>query len=203
MTFRPCRGRSLVGTDARSKETTMSDREPVAAENITAQYEDNRLQPADPGAVVPWEEARDRLAASDTYWLASVHPGGRPHVRPVLAVWVEGVLYSTSSPGARKARNLAENARCAVTASTDGIDLVIEGTASRVDDEATLQRVAEAYHSKYGWPVTVRDGAFDAPYAAPTAGPPPYQPYAVTPTVVLGLGTDGRFAPRSTRWRFS
>jgi hypothetical protein len=32
--------------------------------------------------------------------------------------------------------------------------------------------VAEAYAAKYEWPVTVRDGAFDAD-GAPTAGPPP------------------------------
>ncbi|MGH9244498.1 MAG: hypothetical protein ACRD29_09310 [Acidimicrobiales bacterium] len=48
----------------------------------------------------------------------------------------------------------------------------------------------------------MRDGAFDAPYGAPTAGPPPYQPYAVTPTVIFGFGTNDKFAPLSTRWRF-
>jgi nitroimidazol reductase NimA-like FMN-containing flavoprotein (pyridoxamine 5'-phosphate oxidase superfamily) len=180
----------------------MAEREPVSTENCTAQYEDNQLQPPDPGAVIPWGEARDRLAAADTYWFATVRPGGQPHVRPVLAVWVDGVLYSTTSPDARKGRNLAGNPSCSVTVSTDGIDLVVEGTAARVDDDATLQQVAEAYHSKYRWPVTVKDGAFDAPYGAPSAGPPPYQPYAITPTVVYGFGTNDHFAPRATRWRF-
>lgn len=181
----------------------MPDREPVAAVNITAQYEDRHLQPADRGAVIPWEEARERLASSDTYWYATTRPDGRPHVRPVLGVWVDGVLYTTSNPNARKARNLAGNPHCAVTASTDGIDLVVEGTGAKVEGEATLQGVFDAYQSKYAfWQITVRDGAFDAPDGAPTAGAPPYQPYAVTPTTIYGFGTDERFAPLSARWEF-
>jgi pyridoxine/pyridoxamine 5'-phosphate oxidase len=93
----------------------VSDRQPVAAVNITAQYEDHQLQPADRGAVIPWEEAREHLVTSDSYWFATTRPDGRPHVRPVLGVWVDGVLHTTSNPNARKARNLAGNPRCAVT----------------------------------------------------------------------------------------
>ena len=61
------------------------------------------------------------------------------------------------------------------TLGATGMDVVVEGVAARVDDDATLQRVAAAYDAKYGWPVTIVDGAFDAPYGAPTAGPPPYE----------------------------
>jgi hypothetical protein len=42
----------------------------------------------------------------------------------------------------------------------------------------------------------------DAPYGAPTAGPPPYEVYAVAPEVVYAFGVDDEHAPRSTRWRF-
>jgi len=31
---------------------------------------------------------------------------GHPHIRPVLAVWLDGRVYSTTSPKAVKARNL-------------------------------------------------------------------------------------------------
>lgn len=85
--------------------------------------------------------------------------------------------------------------------SADAVDVVLEGTAEKVDS-AHLQRVAHAYAWKYGWPPTVKDGAFDAPYGAPTAGPPPYEVYEITPTVVYGFGTDDEHAPRSTRWQF-
>jgi hypothetical protein len=112
-------------------------------------------------------------------------------------------LYTTSNASAQKVRNLAGNPRCTVTASTDGIDLVVEGAGAKVEDEATLQRVFDAYRSKYAfWQITMRDGAFDAPDGAPTAGAPPYQPYAVTPTTIYGFGTDEHFAPLSTRWEF-
>src|SRR6266542_4439090 len=49
----------------------------------------------------------------------------------------------------------------------------------RVSDEAKLHLVADAYASKYEWPLTVRDGAFFEEYGAPSAGSPPYDPYEI------------------------
>jgi pyridoxine/pyridoxamine 5'-phosphate oxidase len=180
----------------------MPEREPRSAENIANQYDDDTLQPSDPAAVIPWAEARDRLAEGRLYWWATTRPDGQPHVRPVFAVLVDGVLYSTTNRTAHKASNLAANPRFACTVTTDQIDFILEGTAAQVTDDTTLERVAEGYHSKYGWPVTVRAGAFHAPFGAPTAGPPPYQPYALTPEVIYGLGTTETYNLRSTRWRF-
>lgn len=113
---------------------------------------------------------------------------------------MDDTLLFSSNPTARKARDLEHDSHCAVTVRTDGLDLVVEGRAARVTDDVRLQRVADAYASKYEWPVTVRDGAYDAPYGAPTAGPAPYHLYEVTPSVVFGFGTDEELAPRSTRW---
>lgn len=155
-----------------------------------------------PTTPMPWSEARRRLADAQVYWLATTAADGRPHVRPVLGVWVDDSLHTTTSPAARKARNLAVNDHCSFSVSADGVDTVLEGTAARVVEADHLQRVADAYKAKYEWPPTVADGAFDAPYGAPTAGPPPYEIYAITPTVVYGFGTDEEHAPRSTRWRF-
>lgn len=170
----------------------MGNAEPRSADAIAA----------DATTALPSDEARTRLAETRFYWLATVQPSGRPHVRPVLAVWADGALHTTTSPAAKKGRNLGRDARCSIMTNTDGLHLVVEGSARKVDDEHTLQRVADAYRSKYEWPATVRDGAFDAPYGAPTAGPPPYEVYEVTPFVVFGFGTDETFAPRSTRWKF-
>ena len=55
----------------------------------------------------------------------------------------------------------------------DDMHIVIEGTASPVESTTALDPVAEAYRSKYNWPVTVVGGAFDAPYAAPAVAPSP------------------------------
>jgi Pyridoxamine 5'-phosphate oxidase len=181
------------------------ERMPLSAEAIAGS--DAVFQPGDDqmrsdGAVLPWGEARTVLTEARFYWLATVRPESTPHVRPVLAVWLGGSLFSTTNPTARKARNLELNQSCSVTARSDELDVVVEGVAARRTDRNTLEEVANIYRSKYGWPVTLRDGAFDAPYGAPTSGPPPYLVYEIAPSVVFGFGTDEAFGPRSTRWRF-
>ena len=55
---------------------------------------------------LPWEEASNRIDAARWFWLTTVHPSGRPHTRPVLAVWTGDFLYTTSSRSAQKGRNL-------------------------------------------------------------------------------------------------
>jgi nitroimidazol reductase NimA-like FMN-containing flavoprotein (pyridoxamine 5'-phosphate oxidase superfamily) len=146
-----------------------------------------------------WEQARQRLSEGGWYWLATTRPDGTPHVRPVLAVWVDDALYFVSNADTRKAKNLADFAACAITKAAEDMHLVVEGRAVKVRDDATLQLVADAYAAQQGWNVIVRDGAFVAD-GAPTAGPPPYDVYEVAPTTVYAFGTDERFSP--TRWRF-
>ena len=149
--------------------------------------------------LITWAEASRRLAEAHWYWLATVRPDGRPHVVPVLAVWLDGALHFSTGPASRKGRNLARDTRCVIAVDSDVLHLVVEGEAAKVSDRARLQRVSEAYASKYGWQVTVRDNALDGD-GAPTAGPPPYEVYEVTPTLAFGFGTDESLG--ATRWRF-
>jgi hypothetical protein len=51
--------------------------------------------------VIPWSEARPHLADTFTGWPATVHPASRLQIRPVLAVWVDGALHSTTNPDTR------------------------------------------------------------------------------------------------------
>jgi nitroimidazol reductase NimA-like FMN-containing flavoprotein (pyridoxamine 5'-phosphate oxidase superfamily) len=132
--------------------------------------------------------------------LATVHPDGRPHVMPVLTVWLDGALYFVAGEASRKARNLARDPHCVITIATEDAHLVVEGEAAKVRDEAKLNAVAAVYASKYDWHVTVRDGAFHDTEGAPTAGPPPYEVYEVIPKTAFGFGTDESFSP--TRWDF-
>ena len=90
-----------------------------------------------------WAEARGRLADADLYWLATVRSDGLPHLVPILAVWVDGALHFVASRTSRKARNLARDAHCIITARKDVLDLVVEGTAAKVSNETRLHRVAE------------------------------------------------------------
>ena len=43
------------------------------------------------------------------YWLSTVRPDGRPHVTPLMSVWLEGALYFCTGPDERKAKNLVRN----------------------------------------------------------------------------------------------
>ena len=154
------------------------------------------------GAPLPWSRALEHLESADSrssYWLATTRPDGRPHVAAVGALWVDGALYFTSSPETRKSRNLRDNPSCALSVSLPCLDLVIEGTAARVTDEATLGRLAERYAAQ-GWPASVADGALTAPYSAPSAGPPPWYLYVLTPVTAFGVATEEPNG--ATRWRF-
>jgi Pyridoxamine 5'-phosphate oxidase len=160
---------------------------------------------APPGAQpLSWDEVRRRFDAEKWYWLATAGRDGRPHTRPVLAVCLADKVYSTTSPGARKGHNLGQRPECSLAARAPAIDIVIEGSTSWVDDRGLLEQIAAAYDSKYGWPLTITSGnMFDAPYGAPTAGPPPYRAYQITPTVAYGFGTSDNLGVRSTRFRFT
>jgi hypothetical protein len=154
-------------------------------------------------APIDWEDAVGLFAAERSYWVATTRNDGRPNLRPVLAVVLEERIYSTTNPAARKGRNLARRPSAALAARAPAMDIVIEGRVTWIDDRQHLQRVGDAYRDKYGWPVTVTtDNAFDAPYGAPTAGPPPYRVYEITPTVAYAFGTGNNLGERSTRYSF-
>jgi len=153
--------------------------------------------------LIPWSRVLEALAADkrdgETSFLATTRPDGRPHLAGVGAVWDDGTVYFVSGAGTRKSRNIAENANCSIAMALKGIDLVFEGAAKRVTDDETLHRLAKRY-ADGGWPAEVKDGAFTYEYSAPSAGPPPWDLYAVKPRTVVGVLSE---APGgATRWRF-
>ena len=156
---------------------------------------------------IPWSRALTQLGTQTreggegrTCWLATMDPDGSPHLAAVGAIWVEDRFYFTSGPRLRKSRNLAANPRCAVSVSLGDIDVVVEGTATKVTDPSTLERVAGIYAS-LGWPARPSDGAITAEYSAPSAGRGPWDLYSVTPSVAVGVATKEPFG--ATRWRFT
>ncbi len=153
---------------------------------------------------IPWSRALKQLEAQGpddrrTCWLATTGPEGNPHVAAIGALWVDGKFYFTSGSGPRKSRNLVTNPHCAVSVSLSDIDVVIEGTATRVTDEATLQRLAKMYVQQ-GWPASATKDALTAEFSAPSAGPAPWNLYAVTPSTAVGVATAEPHG--ATRWRF-
>ena len=154
---------------------------------------------------IPWSRPHDQLQGfmadhGKSTWLSTTRPDGRPHTAGVGAVWLDDRFYFTSGPRTRKSRNLAENPNCVISLSLEDIDLVVEGTATRVTDDETLERLRATYAGG-GWPVTVEDGAFTGAFSAPSAGPPPWYLYELRPVTVFGVASAEPHG--ATRWRFT
>ncbi len=160
---------------------------------LDARFSSDKATPAS------WADAETILETANVFWLSTVRPDGRPHVTPLIAVWLEGALHFCTGPDERKAKNLAENNHCILTTGcntlADGLDLVLEGDAARVHDDLTLQRLADRYAEKYeGWHFTVQNGAFVGDGGEADV-------YAVRPRIVFGFGKGEAFS--QTRWQFS
>jgi len=56
-----------------------------------------------------WEQTRRILADAVVSWISTVRVDGRPHVTPLVTVWLDDALYFTSGPGEQKVRNLDHN----------------------------------------------------------------------------------------------
>ena len=186
-------GGRLFSCDADEREESdMTGSEPVT--ELDARYS------SDGAVATTWDEARGRLESAPVSWLSTVRPDGQPHVTPLISVWVDDALYFTTGPDERKAENLARNPHCVLTtgcnALDEGLDIVVEGDAVRVEDDAKLQRIADAYESKYGsdWHFDVRDGAFHHEAGSAVV-------FEVAPVTAFGFRKGEPFS--QTRWRFS
>jgi nitroimidazol reductase NimA-like FMN-containing flavoprotein (pyridoxamine 5'-phosphate oxidase superfamily) len=122
---------------------------------------------SDPSAnPTPWSDVVRVLGDAELYWLTTVRAEGRPHVTPLIGVLEDGAVHFCTGLREQKARNLEHEQRVALTTGTNawasGLDVVVEGTAVRVGDRQTLQRLADAYEAKYGsvWHFDVGDGVF-------------------------------------------
>jgi hypothetical protein len=172
----------------------MTDRKPLQTTN-----QDGYGNPP-----LKWERVLAALSGPPTenltYFVGTVRPDGRPHAAGVGAVYVGPDLYFVSGPRTRRARNLAKDGACTLSVRLKGIDVVFEGTAARVSDSATLEKVAAKYNEG-GWPCKVEGDAFTAPFNAPSAGPPPWHLYRFVFNTVFGVA--GEEPHGATRWQFS
>lgn len=120
---------------------------------------------SEPGAgPPPWREVDAILRRSEMFWLSTVRRDGRPHVTPLPAIWVDRALHFCAGDHEQKARNLEHDDRCILTTGTNqlhaGLDVVVEGRAVRVTDEARLHRLAGLWLSELDWPYEVEGDAF-------------------------------------------
>jgi general stress protein 26 len=114
---------------------------------------DSRFSTPDATAI-SWSAAEQQLQNAGVFWLSTVRPNGRPHVVPLIAVWLDGALYFSTSEDEQKAKNIEKNAHVTITTGcnsfAEGLDIVLEGEAVLVSDDVILSRFVEAHVAKYG-----------------------------------------------------
>jgi general stress protein 26 len=142
-------------------------------------------------AATGWPETQRALEEAELFWITTVRADGRPHVTPLVAVWLDGALYFGTGGTEQKAVNLRSNPHVILTTGCnhwqDGLDVVVEGEATAVTDRGLLERLAAAWAAKWDgrWQYRVADGGGfqDADGGHGTA-----QVFAVAPAKVLAFG---------------
>jgi general stress protein 26 len=123
---------------------------------------------SDPDAVATeWAETRRMLERAELFWISTVRADGRPHVTPLVAVWLEDAIHFTTGPTEQKAVNLRGNPNVILMTGCNewnrGLDIVVEGKAIQITDNDLLGRLAACGATKWDgrWHFEVRDGAFE------------------------------------------
>ncbi len=142
----------------------------------------------DSEGVLPWSWAVERLTNAHNYWLATGGSGRAPQLTAVWGVWLDGAFYFSCAGTSRKARNLAEDARCAVSTEHADEAVIVEGVAELVDNRGTLEEFKAAYDPKYSWEIEIDKGGI----------------FEVRPTVAFAfIEYPGKFESTATRWTFA
>ena len=122
---------------------------------------------SDPDATAAsWEQTRGVLETAELFWISTVRVDGRPHVTPVVAAWWDEAIWFTTGAEEQKFANLRANPRVVLTTGCNrwdqGLDVVVEGEAVRITDDAVLASAAKAFLSRWDgrWQFTARDGCF-------------------------------------------
>src|SRR5580704_15357644 len=105
---------------------------------------------SDPSAVATeWTETLRVIEAAELFWITTVRADGRPHVTPLVAVWLDGALHFCTGADEQKAVNLRASSFVVLATGCNsweaGLDVVVEGEAAPVTDAGTLRRLAAAW----------------------------------------------------------
>jgi general stress protein 26 len=157
---------------------------------------------SDPAAIATgWEETRRALEEAQLFWISTARADGRPHVTPVVAAWAEGAVWFSTGAGEQKFANLRANSHVVLTTGCSrwdgGLDVVVEGAAVQVTDDAVLGRVARAFAAKWDgrWQFTVRGGCFRGPDGSGEA-----MVFCVTPAKVFAHAKGDPFGATAHRF---
>ena len=158
---------------------------------------------SDPTAVaVAWDETQRILQSAQLFWIATVRADGRPHVTPLVAVWVDEAVHFHTGAREQKFVNVRANPHVVLTTGCNtwdaGVDVVVEGDAVPVTDPDLLARLAEAWADKWDgrWRLAVRDGGFGSPESSELSS----VVFSVVPTTIYAHAKGDPFG--QTRYRF-
>jgi nitroimidazol reductase NimA-like FMN-containing flavoprotein (pyridoxamine 5'-phosphate oxidase superfamily) len=146
-----------------------------------------------------WEETRRTLETAELFWISTVRADGRPHVTPLVAVWLDGAIHFSTGAAEQKTINLNGNPHVVLTTGCNqwdaGLDVMVEGDAVRLTDDGMLQRLADAWAAKWDgrWRYEAGDGGFHHQDGGMALV------FSVTPSKILAFG-KGNFS--HTRHRF-
>jgi general stress protein 26 len=113
-----------------------------------------------------WDDAVRVLETAELFWITTVRADGRPHVTPLVAVWLDDAIHFATGADEQKALNLRANPHVILTTGCNGwdrgLDVVVEGDAVQNTDDAALRRLADVWRTKWDgqWQYEVRGGAF-------------------------------------------
>ncbi len=138
--------------------------------------------------LLPWAWAEEQLTRSRNYWLATRWPDGQPHVMPIWGAWHQASLWFSSSKRSRKARNLMDDPRCAVTTEDALNPVVVQGTAELLAAPADLELLLALINAKY-----------QTDYGLDMVDPALNSTFRVRPARVIALQSDD-FTGSPTRW---
>jgi general stress protein 26 len=143
---------------------------------------------SDPGtAATPWDDAARELETAELFWITTVRADGRPHMSPLVAVWLDGALHFSTGADEQKARNLRTNPNVILSTGCNqwdrGLDVVVEGEAVQVTDDGALERLARTWRTKWDgrWAFEARDGRFHHEAGSALV-------FSVVPSKVLAFG---------------
>jgi general stress protein 26 len=145
-----------------------------------------------------WDDTRRALETAELSWITTVRTDGRPHVSPLVAVWLDDAIHFCTGAAEQKAVNLRTNPHVILTTGCNdwdrGLDVIVEGDAIQVDDDETLRRLADAWRAKWDgrWQFEAHAGSFHHEAGSALV-------FGVTPSKVLAFG-KGTFT--HTRHRF-
>jgi hypothetical protein len=162
-----------------------------------------RLDPgfSSPDAVASsWLDVQRVLSDSGIYWISTVRPDGQANVSSIAGVWLDGAFHFCTGPGEQKSANLDRNPQCAITAGNpefaDGMDVVVEGAVSVIDDAEMLGRLQSEFDRKYNgfFGFAVTDGGFY------NGGGSFARVYRVVANKVFAFARGSTFS--QTRWKY-